>query len=327
MGCILRGCMSNISEEDTMKRNVIFMFLISVMVAGISGCILSTNPNPATPITLKTDVSQTFKVSGMLNGPYAWYKNNTVIPGATGTTYTYTALAEDDGVNKIKVETKDLLNKKTLVKEWTVNVVNNLPPTANAGPDQNLYFGNVAYLDGSQSSDPKSHPLLYLWTMVSKPSGSTAALDDPYAASPSFTPDVEGAYTLRLIVNDGESNSASDAVVINAYTDFLPPTADPGADQSVVFGSEVHLDGSASSDPEHHSLTYTWGIDTAPAGSSATLNNPNIVNPSFTPDKKGLYVIRLVVNDGTFDSGVDWVDSHLRHGTHLQTRGTRHRHI
>ena len=284
------------------------MFLVFVMVAGFSGCILSTNPNTAIPITLKVGNSQAFTVSGFLNGPYEWYKNDSLIGGASGASYTYYAEAGDKGVNKIRLQTKDMLNSNTLVKEWTVNVYYNLPPIANAGPDQNLYFGNVAYLDGSLSFDPESQPLIYLWNMVSRPAGSSAALDDPYSVSPSFTPDVQGAYTIRLIVNDGESNSASDAVVINAYTDFLPPTADAGADQSVVFGNAVHLDGSASSDPEHHSLTYTWGIDTAPAGSAAALDNIHSMTPSFMPDKKGLYVIRLVVNDGTFDSGVDWVN-------------------
>ncbi len=291
-----------------MKRNLILTFLVFVILAGFSGCILSTNPNTATPITLKVGNSQAFTVSGFLNGPYEWYKNNILIGGASGSSYTYYAEAGDNGINIFKVQTKDLLSGKTLVKEWTVNVYYNLPPIANAGPDQNLYFGNVAYLDGSASSDPESQPLLYLWTMVGRPSGSNAALDDPYAVNPSFTPDIEGAYTIRLIVNDGESNSASDAVVINAYSDFLPPTADAGPDQNVVFGNLVHLDGSASFDPEHHSLTYTWGIDTAPPGSGAVLNGSNTMTPNFMPDKKGLYVIRLVVNDGTFDSGVDWIN-------------------
>ena len=291
-----------------MKRNAILMFLVFVMVAGLSGCILSTQPSTGSPITLKVGVSQTFTVSGFLNGPYEWYKNGSLIGGAAGATYTYYAEAGDKGTNTFKVQTKDMLNGKTLVKEWTVNVYYNLPPIANAGPDQNVYFGNDVSLDGSASSDPESQSLIYLWSMVQRPAGSNAALDDPYRVNPSFTPDVQGAYTVRLIVNDGESNSASDAVVINVYSDFLPPTADAGADQSVVFGNAVHLDGNGSSDPEHHSLTYTWGIDTAPAGSAAVLDNIHSMTPSFMPDKKGLYVLRLVVNDGTFDSGVDWVN-------------------
>ncbi len=282
--------------------------IFSIMALWLSGCIMSTTPSTGSPITIKVGVSQTFKVSGMLNGPYEWYKNGTVIGGASGASYTYYAEAGDKGTNTFKVQTKDLLNGKTLVKEWTVEVYYNLPPIANAGPDQNVYFGNDVSLDGSASSDPESHSLVYLWTMVGRPSGSNAALDDPYAVNPGFTPDIEGAYTIRLIVNDGESNSASDAVVINVYSDFLPPTADAGADQNVVFGNQVTLDGSASSDPEHHGLSFTWGIDTAPAGSSAVLDNIHSMTPSFTPDKKGLYVIRLVVNDGTFDSGVDWIN-------------------
>ena len=84
-----------------MKRNVILMFLAFVMVAGFSGCILSTNPNTATPITLKVGNSQALTVSGFLNGPYEWYKNDSLIGGASGSSYTYYAEAGDKGTNKI----------------------------------------------------------------------------------------------------------------------------------------------------------------------------------------------------------------------------------
>ncbi len=310
MGCILRGCMSNISEEDTMKRNVIIIFLISVMVAGISGCILSTNPNPATPITLKVGVSQTFKVTGMLNGPYQWYMNDIVIPGATSTSYTYTAVAEDNGVNKIKIETKDQLNKKTLVKEWTVNVVNNLPPVANAGPDRVIHpftGPEVVQLDGSLSSDPEDEPLTYLWEIVSKPGGSSAVLSDTGIVNPTFVADVEGSYTISLYVSDGEKVSDPSVVIITAYNDNAPPVSNAGDDQSVLFGNAVQLDGSASYDPEGVPVTYTWALLNKPNGSQAVLNDSTSVNPTFTPNKKGDYLFSLVVSDGVSSSNVDEV--------------------
>jgi len=76
------------------------------------------------------------------------------------------------------------------------------------------------------------------------------------------------------------------------------PVANSGPDQTVQFGNSVTLDGSGSMDPdEDHPLTYAWEIISKPDGSSAVLNNPNTVNPSFTPDISGNYTIQLIVTD------------------------------
>jgi outer membrane protein assembly factor BamB len=86
-----------------------------------------------------------------------------------------------------------------------------------------------------------------------------------------------------------------------------PPVADAGSDQSVQTGSLVTLDGSASTDPDGDTLTYNWTITSRPGGSAVGLSLSNTVNPEFTPDVDGTYVISLVVNDGTVDSDPDTV--------------------
>jgi len=82
------------------------------------------------------------------------------------------------------------------------------------------------------------------------------------------------------------------------------PVANAGTDQGAKVGNLVTLDGSASYDPDGDPLTFQW---TQVSGPSVTLSNPKSKNPSFTLQKIGTYVFRLVVNDGTEDSLPDEV--------------------
>ena len=44
-------------------------------------------------------------------------------------------------------------------------------------------------------------------------------------------------------------------------------------------------------------LTYAWSFVSQPSGSSATLSDPTVVHPTFTPNVAGSYVIQLIVTD------------------------------
>jgi uncharacterized delta-60 repeat protein len=92
----------------------------------------------------------------------------------------------------------------------------NLPPVANAGPDQTVTTGQVVTLSGTRSTDPNGDPLSYSWCLKGRPVGSNATLNGPNTAQPTFTPDVAGSYVICLTVNDGQLNSHSDTVVIEA---------------------------------------------------------------------------------------------------------------
>lgn len=86
----------------------------------------------------------------------------------------------------------------------------------------------------------------------------------------------------------------------------VAPVANAGPDQSAVVGKTVTLDGSKSTNPSGiGTLTYSWTFKTRPAGSGATLVNPQSVFPAFIPDVPGTFVITLTVSNGAASSSAD----------------------
>lgn len=96
----------------------------------------------------------------------------------------------------------------------TFTIGANTIPLANAGVAQNLVAGSAVSLDGSASSDGNGDPLTYAWTLISKPSASTAVVFPENFVKPTFNADAVGTYVVSLTVNDGKSNSPAATVTI-----------------------------------------------------------------------------------------------------------------
>ncbi len=77
-----------------------------------------------------------------------------------------------------------------------------------------------------------------------------------------------------------------------------PPTAAATANSSsVAVGTDVMLDASGSEDPNGDELSFSWTL-TTPDGSEASLSDPSVAQPTFTPDVAGEYVATVEVSDG-----------------------------
>jgi len=104
---------------------------------------------------------------------------------------------------------------------------------------------------------------------------------------------------------DGSDGDASDGGLPDGGdgTDTRP-LAEAGADQVVGPGTPVTLDGSHSRDPDGDTLTFVWEQSSGPA--QVALSGATTSQPGFTPNTEGVYVFRLVVNDGKQDSAADF---------------------
>jgi len=213
----------------------------------------------------------------------------------------------------------DVLNASVLMGE--IPVAYTVVEANETNPSQSV-SGNV--LDNDSDPDTSHEQLIVIH--VNSTSISDAGTTTVNGLYGSLTIDAKGAFTYDLnnsnptvnalkegetlediftyTISDNESEAKTDSATLNIKIDGVndAPTANAGANQNVIFGAVVQLDGNASSDPEGDVLTYLWSIDAAPAGSVATLSDTTAVNPTFTPDVIGDYNIRLVVNDGKVDS-------------------------
>ena len=173
-------------------------------------------------------------------------------------------------------------------------------PVANPGLPQTVIVGSTVLLNGSGSTDVDGQPLTYAWTIMQSPAGSNATLTGANTVTPSFVADEVGAYTIKLIVNDGMSDSMPSDVTVTSQN--VPPVANAGQNQVIAKGATVQLNGSGSTDENGLPLSYSWSLITLPAGSGAMLSNPNIVNPTFVADVQGTYVAQLIVTAGGVNS-------------------------
>jgi hypothetical protein len=116
------------------------------------------------------------------------------VPG----TYNIT-LTVSDGIDSDQANTK--------VQVSSVGTGTNHPPVAVTTTTLNGTATVVIFLDGSQSYDLDGQTLTYLWTLVTKPTGSKATLTKNTTSRPDFTPDQAGTFIIKFEVSDGIDSS------------------------------------------------------------------------------------------------------------------------
>ena len=176
----------------------------------------------------------------------------------------------------------------------------NIPPTVNAGQDQEVAEGATVTLSGTATDDDTGDTLTYSWTHDGTLAITITGSD---SLSASFTaPNVASntTVTVTLTVNDGTVDVTDTLQVTITNSPNIPPTVNAGQDQEVAEGATVTLSGTATDDDTGDTL-YSWTHD----GSLAiTITGSDSLSASFTAPNVAsntTVTVTLTVNDGTVD--------------------------
>jgi hypothetical protein len=165
------------------------------------------------------------------------------------------------------------------------------------------------------SADPDGDPLAFGWSFTSIPAGSAAVLSSTTAPTPTFTPDKEGPYVVRLVVTDGPTGAPNRYTVETQVTiharnlDPTPTASAAGATCSTV-GAELRCSrnnpvriSATVADADGDTLECAWRV-TEPGAAAPTVladfaacANPSSAVRDYTPAGEGTYVVEYVVRD------------------------------
>jgi hypothetical protein len=131
----------------------------------------------------------------------------------------------------------------------------NTRPVADAGPDQTATVGETVFLDGTASYDADGDALSFLWSLLSRPDGSFAAVSDADKDIATLVPDGAGLYVAQLIVSDGELPSDPDTATVEILVGNQPPEFTSSPPGSAILGAAYGYHAQAK-DPEGGTVTF-----------------------------------------------------------------------
>ncbi|MEO6637127.1 MAG: PKD domain-containing protein, partial [Ginsengibacter sp.] len=258
---------------------------------------------PLNTITLKgvgTDADGTIT-------SYAWTKisgsSSFAITNPAKASTTVTGLKQ--GVYKFELQVTDNAGATAVdTMQVLVNPAPNIPPVANAGPDQVITLPvNIVSLAGS-GGDVDGTIISYSWTKIFGPTSftfvnATSPVTDVFGL-------VTGVYLVELTVTDNNGATAKDTMRITV--DPVPniaPTANAGTDQVIFLPKNRATLVGFGSDADGTVSGYLWTEIAGPR--SAIIADPNADSTIVTNLAQGDYLFELQVTDNNGTIGRDTV--------------------
>lgn len=233
-----------------------------------------------------------------ISGPPAWLSNPKT-PALTALnliegTYTFRVTVTDD---------KGASGFDDVIVTVAKAVTTNMPPQADAGPDETIFLptnsvtltGNCSDTDGSVTS--------YEWK---KMSGPPAWLNNPKTSTLTAINLIEGTYVFRLTITDNQGASAYDeatVIVAKGTLKNVLPTVSAGPDKIVLLpATSITLTGVAT-DADGSIKSFEWK---KVAGPPAWMTNPRTATLTASNLIEGTYTFSLTVTD---DQGASCSDT------------------
>jgi PKD repeat protein len=182
---------------------------------------------------------------------------------------------------------------------YTIQIIDNIPPIANAGTDQIVNEDTLVIVFASGSRDNNgSIGLSYAWDWDSE----NGISKENITFSASHIYDEPGIYTITLNVIDLYGNWDTDTLSI-IVRDITPPVADAGQDITVVEDEQCDFFGNKSFDNKgitELTLIWTFLVDD-------TLVILHGIQPLYYFENPGVYNVTLNVTDAEGNWGIDQV--------------------
>ena len=178
-----------------------------------------------------------------------------------------------------------------------------------AGADASVRPGTLVDLSASQSFYLGSKEgLTYEWSLETIPQGSSAQIYLPNKMETSFYADAAGIYVVRLIVKAKEARLSLPAYKVVRATGetAVIPVSNAGEDKVIEVHSTTSLSGSVTYSGTGQ-LSYLWKIESSPISSQPSLTNPSSVNPVFTSDREGEYILSFRGEAGGLKGNADFI--------------------
>ena len=183
-----------------------------------------------------------------------------------------------------------------------VEVLDTVPPTAEAGPDATVLQGQTYEFNGRGSKD---NVAIYSWTWTFDYWGISTTLEGP---GPQFVFELAGTFLVTLTVMDNVGSTAQDTMTVTVR-DLESPVARAGYDVGIDQHAVASLDGSASTD-NLGIVNWTWTFDYR--GSRVELHG---ATAGFAFDDAGSIEVELAVSDAAGNHATDTVVVNVRDAT------------
>lgn len=191
------------------------------------------------------------------------------------------------------------------LEDFAVRASANIPPVANAGPDQTIYIPATRTQLSGTASDADGSVYATVWRKISGPAGGN--ISDSLARTITLTNLEQGVYTYRFIVTDDNNGVTADDVVINVLPSQTPMVNynrfGGGASQNAQYiargGNTANSTAVANAQPI--SGDFALQVTVGPQSSSAyiALDTDNNLEHIYTPGQiwMGIATNRLYAGD------------------------------